>query len=265
MFASARTIPVLASTVVVLTSGTTWVVPAGVTTLKSVECWGAGGGGYATGGGGGAYAAITNLAVTAGSSVTMQIGSGGVGNSGPTPGNDASGTTWFNSTATVLADYGRGGAVDTSNGLHTTATGLGGVPGLAANCVGTTKFSGGYGGAASESGQPVNYWSGGGSSATPSGAGTQGGSDYDTATSTAIVGNGGSAPGGGAGGAGNLNTGTAGAGGAGQSNQNGGGGGAANSWNDCQAGGDAGFPGGGGGGGCSSSGVGGGGQIRITY
>jgi hypothetical protein len=54
--------------VVLLTSGTTWSVPADFTRINSVEIWGAGGAGSAyqghTGGGGGGYAKITNLLIT---------------------------------------------------------------------------------------------------------------------------------------------------------------------------------------------------------
>src|SRR5437868_6900245 len=56
---------------VVLTSGSSWTVPSGVTNLITVECWGAGGGSAGAAqwsafgaGGGGAYAKKNNLAVT---------------------------------------------------------------------------------------------------------------------------------------------------------------------------------------------------------
>ena len=81
-------------TVVVLTSGTSWTVPTGVTSVD-VECWGAGGGshyqgGTFTGAGGGAYSATTGVAVTAGASITIGIGAAGIAD---TIGSSSSGTS----------------------------------------------------------------------------------------------------------------------------------------------------------------------------
>jgi hypothetical protein len=61
-------------TQVVLTSGTSWTALA--STLTLVECWGGGGLGPPTGGGGGggAYANVTNVTVTNGSSIPIVIG-----------------------------------------------------------------------------------------------------------------------------------------------------------------------------------------------
>src|SRR5262249_24980761 len=100
---------------VVLTSGTTWTVPADWTNSNNtVESYGAGGGGggvggfngnsYAGGGGGGAgaYSKISNFSSTPGTSINIRVGAGGAGG---TPDNwfgthvgGTGGDTWFNGT-----------------------------------------------------------------------------------------------------------------------------------------------------------------------
>lgn len=234
-----------APTVVVLTNGTSWTVPAGVTKLSLVECTGGGGGGAmvtgnggGNGGGGGAYAAIANFTVTPGASIPYKIGAGGAGggNNGSSPGG-AGGTTFFSSASSVSAVGGKGGVL-TNN---TVAAG-----GSATNCVGTMKFSGGNGGPNTTFGA---YGAGGGGAASAAGAGNAGHNDN--------TGAGGSSPGGGAGGVPD---------GDGVSSPNGGGGGGGVNSLRC---GNGGTPGGGGGGDgadiSSLGGIGGQGQVRITY
>lgn len=61
-----------------VTAGSPWVVPAGVTKIM-IEGWGAGGGGTAYGGGGGGGYIRAWLNVTPGENFTIQIGTGGGG------------------------------------------------------------------------------------------------------------------------------------------------------------------------------------------
>lgn len=275
-FNNAENVPAAhTNTVVTLTSGTSWTVPAGVTNLLLVECWGAGGGGWLGGGGGGAYASQPNIAVTPGASVAYVIGAGGVPSlaTGASPANDASGPTYFVNATTVKADYGRGGG-DTPN----TVAGWSGVPGKAANSVGITKYDGGAG-AFGQFGNAVasynNAGGGGGGSAGPLGAGVAGTSNIVLPAGSAQNGNGGAGNNGsgGAGGTGNTSSGPTPAsdGGPGVANVEGGGGGATSSWNDGNdnaQGGNAGLggaPGGGGGGAYALAVAGARGQIRITY
>jgi trimeric autotransporter adhesin len=126
------------------TSGS-FIVPAGVTSIQ-VEAWGAGGaGGGATGtpsagggGAGGAYARNNTLAVTPGSSYTVTVGSGGIGNistTGPSGGSSSFGGTL------VVAVGGTGGNRATTN--STTATGA--TAPVTGN-TGAINFYGGNGG-----------------------------------------------------------------------------------------------------------------------
>ncbi|MGB9116826.1 MAG: hypothetical protein WCC91_16380, partial [Bradyrhizobium sp.] len=150
----------MANTVVFLTSGTTWTVPADFTALVSVECIPGGGGGdtgtsvfAGRGGGGGAYAKITSTSTPLVAGVTViniGIGSGGA--------HDADGTdTWWNATSLANAvALGSTVACAAQHGGHVA------VAGLAANSVGTTTFDGGAGAA-------------GGASANGGGSGGSGG------------------------------------------------------------------------------------------
>ncbi len=90
--------------VIFLTSGTTWTVPADWNNAaNTIECIGGGASGAGNtslsqaGGGGGAYAAISNLLLTPGNIINLQVGAGGayVGPYYPAAGTD----TWFNGTS----------------------------------------------------------------------------------------------------------------------------------------------------------------------
>lgn len=247
------------ATTIVLTSGTTWTVPADFNaTNNTVECWGGGGGGGGAnggspgsggGGGGGAYARITNFA-PAGGSVSYSVGAAGTAglSVGPTAGG-AGGNTFFHSTTTVLAAGGLGGGNGTSQ--------AGGGGGTSGSSVGTVKFNGGNGGNSAAGTAP----GGGGGAAGPDGVGSAGAA--------------GSGPNAGAGGYGDAGKGGAGGiggaigGGAGEAEEVGGGGGGGDGDTTANNGGAGGLPGGGGGGGsrgvATPGGAGGGGQIRITY
>lgn len=127
--------------VFLLTGTTTWATPGDWNnSSNTVECVGEGGNG------GGAYAASTNLTLSG--TINTQIGAGA-----------SATTTQFKDGSTLVADYGR--------------TGSGASGGLSANCVGTTKTSGGNAGT-TQVGKQTDY-GGGGASAGPSGAGKNGG------------------------------------------------------------------------------------------
>jgi hypothetical protein len=209
-----------------------WLVPAGVTSIKA-ECWGSGAGGAPGGGGGGGgeYAMEPSLTVTAGTRVPFSIGTGGSG-AGQLPGygtiqqRNGNATTFGSAATTTTVVTAHGGSTGLLGGTTSGAGGFG-----SSN---STHFTGGAGGTA-----PNTGGGGGGSSG---GTAANGNLGFNASGSTG--GAGASAPaGGGAGGAGAPLSGWPGAGSS---------------------------PGGGGGGGFSSSYNGGGGngaagQVRITY
>jgi hypothetical protein len=158
---------------ILITSGTTFTVPADFGILVAIEAIGAGGGtapsGSGTcGGGGGAYSAIfanSGISIVPGQIFNVSIGArAGASTNG--------GNTWLsisNSQPTlinqgVLAVGGRFG-----DGAST------GAGGSSASCVGTTRFSGGNSGNRSNP-----YSSGGGSAGGPQGNGFTGGSGNST-------------------------------------------------------------------------------------
>lgn len=151
------------TTTIVGSGTTTWVAPAGTTSVI-VEAWGGGGGGGsgtasrgAGGGGGGAYASST-VAVTAGTTYTVIIGSGGAADANGTPSNFGNGT--------VVAAGGSKGTIATSS---SGATGQG-AGGTVAASVGTIRYAGGTGGGASN-----NDGGGGGGAGGSGGTGGNGG------------------------------------------------------------------------------------------
>ena len=215
-----------------------WVIPAGITTIN-VAAFGSGAGGannspggYAVGGGGGGCGITTSLTVIPGGTVYYYIGQGGI--------QGANGTnSWVNIKANVVPSstsngaLGAGGTADPTS--YTAASG-----GLAANCIGTATYSGGYGINTSSTQYGV---SGGGGGAGLGGAGanssnlvttgtitgglggiaggnfTAGGQGGNGYISDSIVGQSGTIPGGGGGGSsntGSIGNGTGGAGGNGQ-------------------------------------------------
>jgi hypothetical protein len=156
------------STVVFLTSGSAWTVPANFGSLVSVECIAGGGLGPAGdtvtngggGGGGGAYAKITSTTTTLTpgvTSITYGLGAGL--------------DTFWNATSLANAVT-NGSAKSCAAQKGTAGVTAGGTPaaagGLAGSSVGTTKFSGGAGGA---DGLGTTNGGGGGGAAGPSGAG----------------------------------------------------------------------------------------------
>lgn len=222
-------------------SGSSWTVPAGVTSIDSVECWGAGGGpgsgtgaGFA-GGGGGAYSKIGNLAVNPGSTINFSIGVGGTAAVGGGVG-VAGGDTWFNSPTTVLAKGGSGGHVTWDGNAGVLVNSVGGAGGAAAQSVGNIVHSGGRGGIAQDS---MVCAGGGGAGASPSG---DGGTAGNGIFSTMVGGVGGSSPNAGTGGLGGVSGALNGV--AGLAHELGGGGGGGGC-GIIASGGSGGFPGGG--------------------
>lgn len=280
----------MTTTVIFLTSPTgsnqTWTVPEDWNSASNtIEVFGAGGSGGATlsgstltaaasGGGGGGYSKISNLSLTAGGSVTYQIGGAGAAVSEAANGvvnGNAGGATWFNGTtlggSSVGASGGGGGTGSQSNspsigggagGTVSTGSGSSGGAGGSISVSGVTTAGSGGGGAAGphgagNSGVAVTLTEGGNGGsgdagsggAAGVGAGTGGGNGSAGGTSAEYTSNPGGAtagPGGGGGGAaesGTAATWTAGAGG----NYGAGGGGAAVSQNGAIAAGGAGAPG----------------------
>lgn len=164
------------------TASTTWVAPAGVTSVD-VEVWGGGGAGGGQnlgsdgggGGGGGAYSKKVSIAVTPGNSYTVSVGTGGAGVTSGTGG--TGGDSYFLNTSTVFAKGGAGGAPSTGTPP------AGGVGGDAALGVGDTTYSGGDGG----KGRNNNTGQGGpgGSSAGSAANGTSGATTWSTMTAAA--------------------------------------------------------------------------------
>lgn len=183
-----------------LTSTTSWFVPTDFNAANnSIEAIGGGGGGMSGGsqepggGGGGAYVKSTNVALTACTAQSVQIGQGASG--GALGNNNLPGTatdSWLGGTScfgsTICARAGSSTAAVSSTG----ATG-----GTTANSVGQLKFAGGNGGTVSNSDWPGG---GGGGAGGPFGVGANGGAVTSSAGTT------GGAPGGGGNGGGKAGT-----------------------------------------------------------
>jgi hypothetical protein len=187
------------TTIIYLTSGSTWTVPSDWNNANNtIEAIGAGGTGPSGaspargGGGGGAYAKAVNVSLESLTQVQYQIGAGG-GTAGSGTGPTAN--TWFKDASTLVA---AGGASGTTAG--------GGAGGSAANSVGAVVFSGGNGGFHNSSG--YNLGGGGGGAAGQNGAGGSGGNGVYNS----YPGGGGGANGGANGGTGSAGAGASGGG-----------------------------------------------------
>lgn len=166
-------------TVIGITSGTSWTVPADWNNASNtIETIGGGGGGGAGGvdgsiaggsgggGGGGAYSKITNLTLTPSGSVTIQVGTAGAVAT-------AGGDTWFNGANLAASSVGsKGGGAGTSASGATGGTA--GAGGLASSGIGTVKTNGGAGGAGVTSVGSGTRGAGGGGAGGPNGAGAAG-------------------------------------------------------------------------------------------
>ena len=188
-----------------LTAGTTWTVPSDWNNADfSIEAIGGGAGGAPSagataagrgGGGGGGYSRVVNgdLTLVPGNTVYIRVGTGG----GP---NANGGDTWFNRSANAAPGAVSNGVL--AKGGSTSALQVGGSGGLAANGVGSTKYSGGSGG------NSINAQNrgggGGGGAAGPNGNGGNGGNSMHS-TNNGPGGGGGGANGGANGGNGVSN------------------------------------------------------------
>jgi hypothetical protein len=170
----------------------TWTCPAGVNFVQ-VECWGAGGAGGSGqgnttkcdmgGGAGGAYSKANSISVTPGTTYTVTVGTGGIGQTltANYTTSVAGGDSWFISTSTVLAKGGAGAAGLVGSGT-TELTTIGGV-GTTTGSIGDVKFAGGNG-ANGGSG----YGGGGGGSGA--GTGSAGNSGSSNTAGAAVTGGG---------------------------------------------------------------------------
>lgn len=171
-------------TVIFLESGSAWTVPAdwnsSNNTIEVIGGGGGGAGGNTTtsgdlsggGGGGGAYSKITNVALTAGASVTYAIGVGGTGGVLSASGNPG-GDTYFcsgvtsctaitDSAVVVGAKGGVGGKASTGSSSSS--------GGQASAGVGTITYSGGTGVSGTNT-LFSSYSGGGGGAGGPQGSG----------------------------------------------------------------------------------------------
>lgn len=171
------------TTTVTFTSTTTWVAPAGVTSIQ-VSTW-AGGGGSGDlggsvaggGGGGGAYSGLNALTVIPGNSYTVTVGIGGTAASAGGSGG-AGGDSWFSTSGTVLAKGGGAGITGSTGGAA-------GVGGATASGIGDIKHAGGDG----AHGAPGGGGGGGGAGTTADGgAGSTSGSGGIGGTGGAVGG-----------------------------------------------------------------------------
>ena len=187
--------------VIFLTSGTSWTVPSNWNssnnTIEVIAGGGGGGAGFGGtskgggGGGGGAYSKVSNLTLTTGGTVTIQIGSGGaVGSAG--------GDTWLSTTGSAPTSPSQGVLAKGGSSGYPSGTELfGGAGGAAASGVGNVKYSGGKGGNVPNSSTGNPSGGGGGGAAGTNGNGGNGGNGVGTTGSHG--GGGGGANGGSAG------------------------------------------------------------------
>ena len=188
-------VPAAVGGIAVFNGNGSFVMPAGVVTIKRVRGWGAGGGGggsygataAGSGGGGGAYGEKLEITVAPGSVVPVTIGVGGAGgtNGNPPINGSAGGTTSFGSYLTIP---GGGGGLQGNGGIQTSGCGGGGVaptnagfgmagtPGGLAWSVGSSIPSSGIGGASPFGGgcPGPNVGIGGGVGHGPGGGGNAG-------------------------------------------------------------------------------------------
>jgi len=207
------------SLLVTTTGAGSWTVPAGVTTILKMQCWGAGaaadGSASSAGssGGGGAYAETDAIAVTPGQTIYYGVGTGGAGSTSvgaagnPSWINKSANSQPANSSSSTIGCAAGGGSAPT-----TSTYGAGGSP-LAYN---GANYSGGFGANGSGTG------AGGGGGAGSAGAGSAGAANGS--------GGAGGSPDGGAGGTGHNGSGVNGSAGS----QPGGSGGGC--WTSCTGG-----------------------------
>jgi hypothetical protein len=177
---------------IILTSGSSWSVPADWNSSNNaIHVIGGGGGGSSVdggaGGGGGAYSMATNISLTPSGSVSYAIGSGG---SFGDPNGSTGGDTYFCNSTSNCGSIGGSAVVAGAVGGQGGQSGTGGVGGAAGSGVGPTKRSGGDGGYSTDWGG-----GGGGGAGGPNGGGGDGGDNDWEAGAGGGGGGGGSAGG----------------------------------------------------------------------
>jgi hypothetical protein len=186
------------ATVVTLTTGSSWTVPAGVTVLTLVECWGPGGGGGAVWGsdpvgsasaGSGGYSAAVNIPVTPGQVINFTLGTPGAGgvvtSNVSYPGGNGT-PTWFGGTSQATSYCAANGGFGGDPGSVNPS--IGGAGATTTGAIGSTTLPGAAG-AGDISAPPIT----GGSAGAPGPGGAAGAGQVGSDTTS---GNGGTANGG---------------------------------------------------------------------
>src|SRR3989344_2801911 len=198
--------PTAKQVIITNTAQTSWVVPLDWNSSNNtIEVIAGGGGGAseaagtgAGGGGGGAYSAGTNISLTAGSVVTIQVGAGGAADT-------AGGGDYTYVNGTTLANSSVG--ADGGTGATTEAAGAGGVNTNGTPSSGGVRNSGGAGGAGNDT---SDSGGGGGGAGGPNGTGGGGGPGHASADTAGGGGGGGGNGGGSIGGTGAATNGASG-------------------------------------------------------
>jgi hypothetical protein len=206
----------------IISSGTSWTVPANFNSADNIiYLIGGGGGGSGSGisgasrragggaGGGAAFTRLSNVTLNPNSSYTVAIGAGGSGGvSGSTSTGGNGGITTLNDgTNTYTANGGTGGSINATTTPPTSTGGAGGTAQTVSGLI-TSAFAGGKGGNGSvTSATQSNSGGGGGGAGGPNGVGGAGGNGAGNSTSASLQAGGGGGNGGGtAGGNGILST-----------------------------------------------------------
>ena len=194
----------------------TWDVPTGITSVQTLVVAGGGGGGSDNGGGGGAGGLIydTTVAVTPGASMSVVVGSGGLGATGANTQASNGGNSAFGSL--IAFGGGGGGSIDNTAGRDGGSAGgrAANRSGAAEGAIATTSPSQGNNGGAKNSGG-FGGGGGGGASSAGSNGGSNIGGNGGAGRAISITGTSVTYAGGGGGGGDSNTAGTGGAGGGG--------------------------------------------------
>jgi hypothetical protein len=170
------------------TSTTTWVAPAGTTTVQ-IEAYAGGGGGtnasgrsQFSGGAGGQYAICTSLTVVPGNGYILTVGAGGAFNGSATPGSPG-GDSWMSDTGSAPTSVAHGALAKGGAGAGISAGGTGSGAGGIGNTVnaggsgffGTITASGGGAGGPTGAGGNASQFTGGTAGGGDAGAGASSG------------------------------------------------------------------------------------------
>jgi len=194
----------------------TWDVPTGITSVQTLVVAGGGGGGSDNGGGGGAGGLIydTTVAATPGASMSVVVGSGGLGATGANTQASNGGNSAFGSL--IAFGGGGGGSIDNTAGRDGGSAGgrAANRSGAAEGAIATTSPSQGNNGGAKNSGG-FGGGGGGGASSAGSNGGSNIGGNGGAGRAISITGTSVTYAGGGGGGGDSNTAGTGGAGGGG--------------------------------------------------